>query len=96
MKKRANIVKKVLKIPNKKSTHTGPTNSTGKSFSYRNEFTLVAVSKGLVAQSVKSQFTGTNSTWLVVLWPSGRANAKQSREPGFETVSCALKSFILG
>ena len=48
--KRANIVKKVLKIPNQKSFHTGPTNSMGKKSLYnRNEFTLVAVGKGLVA-----------------------------------------------
>ena len=52
--KRANIGKKVLKIPNQKSTHTGTTNSAGKSFSVRSEFTLVAVGKGLVAQSFKS------------------------------------------
>ena len=37
------------KIPNQKNYHTGPTNSMGKSFSNRNEFTLVAVGKGLVA-----------------------------------------------
>ena len=48
--KRANIVKKVLK----KSTHTGPTNSAGKSFSNRSELTLVVVGQGLVAQSFKS------------------------------------------
>ena len=47
--KRANIVKKVLKIPNQKMFHTGPTNSMGKSFSNRNEFNLVVVEKGLVA-----------------------------------------------
>ena len=52
--KRANIGKKVLKIPNQKSTHTGTTNSVGKSFSDRSEFTLMAVGKGLVVQSVKS------------------------------------------
>ena len=45
---------KVLKIPNQKSTQMGTTYSTGKSFSNRNEFTLVAVGKGLVAQSGKS------------------------------------------
>ena len=54
---------KVLKINNQKCTHTGPTNSEGKSFSNRIEFTLVAVGKGLVAQSVKSWCTGTKSTW---------------------------------
>ena len=47
--KRANIVKKVLKIPNQKSFHTGPTNSMGESLYNRNEFTLVEVGKGLVA-----------------------------------------------
>ncbi len=34
--KRANIVKNVLKIPNQKSYHTGPTNSMEKFFSNRN------------------------------------------------------------
>ena len=58
---RANIGKNVLKIPHQKSTRMVPTNSAGKSFSNRIEFTLVAVSKGLVAQSVKS-WTGTKST----------------------------------
>ena len=43
LKKQANIVKKALKIPNQKGYHKGPTNSMGKSFSNRNEFTLVAV-----------------------------------------------------
>ena len=47
--KRANIGKKVLKIPNQRSTLMGPTNSVGKSFSNRSEFTLVAVGKGAVA-----------------------------------------------
>ena len=47
--KRANIVKKVLKITNQKSFHTGPTNSMGKSLYNRNEFILVEVGKGLVA-----------------------------------------------
>jgi hypothetical protein len=47
--KRANIGKKVLKIPNQKSYHMGPTNSMGKSFSNRNEFAVVAVGKGIVA-----------------------------------------------
>ncbi len=49
LKKRAKIVKKVLKIPNQKSFHTGPTNSLGKSLYNRNEFILVEVGKGLVA-----------------------------------------------
>ena len=44
--KSANIVKKVLKNPNQKSTHTGPTNSAGKSFSNRSEFFLVVVGQG--------------------------------------------------
>jgi len=47
--KRANIVKKVLKIPNKQNTHTRPTNSMEKSFSNRSDFTIVSVGKGLVA-----------------------------------------------
>jgi hypothetical protein len=34
-----------------KNTHTGTTNSAGKSFSTRNDLTLVAVGEGLVAQS---------------------------------------------
>ena len=50
----ANIGIKFLKILNQISTHMGTTYSTGKSFSNRNEFTLVAVGKDLVAQSVKS------------------------------------------
>ena len=61
--KRANIGKKVLEIPNQKSAQTGPTNSAGKSFSIRSECTVVAVGKSLLAQSVKSQYTGTKSTW---------------------------------
>ncbi len=47
--KRANIVEKVLKIPNQKSFHTGSTNSMRKFLYNRNEFTLVEVGKGLVA-----------------------------------------------
>ena len=44
----------ILKNTKPKSTHTCPTNSAGKSFSNRSEFTLVAVGKGLIAQSVES------------------------------------------
>ena len=45
--KRAKIAKKVLKILNQKNDHTGPKNSMGKSFSNKNEFTLVTVGEGL-------------------------------------------------
>ena len=44
---------KVYKILNQKNTHTGPTNSAGKSFPNTSEFALLAFGKGLVAQSVK-------------------------------------------
>ncbi len=45
---------KLYRILNQKSIHTGPTNSTGKSFPNISEFAEVAVGKGLVAQYVKS------------------------------------------
>ena len=54
LKKKSKNWQKVYKILNQKSTHTGPTNSAGKSFPNRSEFALVAVGKGLVAQYVKS------------------------------------------
>ena len=49
MTEKSKYCQKGLKIPNQKSTHTDPTNSMENSFSNRNEFTLVAVGKGLVA-----------------------------------------------
>ena len=51
--KRAKIGKKSINILNQKSTHTGPTNSEGKSFPNRSEFALLAFGKVLAAQSVK-------------------------------------------
>ena len=53
-KKNGKHWQKLYKILNQKSIHTGPTNSTGKSFPNISEFAEVAVGKGLVAQYVKS------------------------------------------
>ena len=53
-KQKEQTLAKLYEIPNQKSIHRGPTNSAGKSFPNRSEFALVAVGKGVVAQSVKS------------------------------------------